>query len=461
VGCRVEQPYPSAYDRQPSAVTPATGYVDDVGYTPTLQPELAPAWLDLVAILNGFAPPPRGGPFAWCELGCGLGLSAIIVAAGNPGGVFHGIDTLPGHISAAREAAEGAGVRNIVFHESDFAAALDQDLPRFQYIVAHGVYSWIGAEAKLAMRRFIDRHLAPGGLVYVSYNAMPGWAADLPFQHLVRALAAAEPGDSIAQFVAAAETIQTLKTAGAAALLASPMAAKGWEEGKGRLPGAYFVHEYLVSDWRPLYVSEARADMAGIGLTPVGSATLRDNFDNFVLRKAARAALDQIDDKDRRDLVRDYFMAQRFRRDVYARAPVTIGEDERRTRLFALPLALACPPEKVTFSMPTEAGTVGFDNAVARQIVARLGAGVLTLDAFPRGETSADDLLTNMLVLCCAGVIQPVSGETIDVGRLNAELARIGQATDIKVLALSSGAAARIRTPADAEAWANFLGPPP
>jgi hypothetical protein len=424
---------------------PHAGYVNDVAYAATFQPELAPAWLDLVAVLGGFAAPRSGGAPAWCELGCGLGLTAIVVAGCNPGALVHGIDASPGHIRAARKAAHDAGVPATSFHALDFAAAIELDLPRFQYIVAHGVYSWIDAEAKFALRRFIDRHLAPGGLVYVSYNAMPGWAADMPFQHLVRALAGDAPGDSVAQFAGAAETIQHLKAAGAAALAASPMAATGWEDTKDRLPKAYFAHEYLAPAWRPLYVDEVRADMAGIGLTPVGSATLRENFDSFVLKRAAREALDRIGDRDRRELVRDYFLFQRFRRDVFGRAPARIGEEERRARLFSLPFALACPPDEVAFAMATQAGTVRFDNPVARRIVERLGDGVLTLEAYRGGGDAADDLLSNMLALCCAGVIQPVAGDCVDVGRLNAALARAGEASRMQVTVMPNGAALRFR----------------
>jgi hypothetical protein len=142
---------------------------------------------------------------------------------------------------------------------------------------------------------------------------------------------------------------------------------------------------------------------------------------------------------------------------VYGRTPARIDEDERRARLFALPFALACPPETVAYSMPTEAGSVGFDNAVARRIVAGLGDGARTLDAYRNGAASADDLLTNMLALCCAGVVHPISEETIDVGRLNDHLARVGEATGTKVIVLPSGAAVRIRTPADQQAWDDFL----
>jgi SAM-dependent methyltransferase len=92
------------------------------------------------------------------------------------------------HIEHGRGIAAEAAIRNVSFHTADFANATELSLPQFDYIVSHGVYSWISPQARAAMRSFIDCHLKPGGLVYLSYNAMPGRAADLPFQRLVRAI---------------------------------------------------------------------------------------------------------------------------------------------------------------------------------------------------------------------------------------------------------------------------------
>jgi SAM-dependent methyltransferase len=164
------------------------GYVADVPYVPLFVRELAPAWLDHVALVSGIAPPDRREGFAWCDLGCGFGRTAAIFAATHPLGRFHGIDMMSAHIDQARRFAADCGISNAHYHAADFAAASGMDLPRFDYIVAHGVYSWVSVESRAALRAFIDRHLNPGGLVYLSYNALPGRAADLPFQRLVRAL---------------------------------------------------------------------------------------------------------------------------------------------------------------------------------------------------------------------------------------------------------------------------------
>jgi hypothetical protein len=404
-------------------------YVTDVPYIANFTPELAPACLDLVAVINGFRPPrqdsalPRrgGGAFTWCELGCGMGLAPIVFAATHPQGVFHGIDAMSAHITRAREIAAKAEIPNLTFHALDFAAASDLALPKFNYIVAHGVYAWIDAAAAAAFRRFIDRHLAPGGLVYVSYNSMPGWAADAPFQHLAYALAAHEPGNSIARFTTVATTIQELHKAGAAALIASPVASD-LKERIAKHPAAYFAHEYLAPAWHPLYVDEVRQAMAEIGLAPIGSATFRDNFDGFVLRQAARDAIATIADADLKELTRDYFLHQRFRRDVFGRMPERIDDAARNAALLGTHFGLKRPAGLTEYYMDTEAGHVAFDNPVARRIVSTLAEGARPLAECGIPAGSEQDLIANALALCAAVMIIPVEASRADVGQVNAAL---------------------------------------
>jgi len=406
-------------------VTAGIRYVTDVPYIAGFTAELAPEWLDLTATICGFAPPRRDPKkpegFAWCELGCGPGIAPIVFAATHPEGVFHGIDAMPEHIARGRAIAERAGLKNLTFHALDFAAARDLDLPKFDYIVAHGVYAWIDDVATASLRRFIERHLKPGGLVYVSYNAMPGWASDGPFQHLIYRLAAGGSGDSIARFAGAADIAEALRKAGAGALVASASAVSMAED-RTKRPEAYFAHEYLAPAWRPRYVDEVRREMADIGLAPVGSATLRDNFDNFVLRAAAREALATIADPDQRELARDYFMFQRFRRDIYGREVRQIDDEARRERLFDSTFALLRPASLFEYKMTTEAGELSFDNPVARKLVATLAEGPRRLRECLEPGADAQDLLANALTLCCAHFVRPVASEPVSVDRVNAAL---------------------------------------
>ncbi|MFN7977442.1 MAG: class I SAM-dependent methyltransferase [Vicinamibacterales bacterium] len=412
-----------ASDRDGTRPGATARYVTDVPYVASFTAELAPAWLDAVATINGVAKPNHGGAVRWCELGCGPGLAPLIFAATHPDGLFHGIDLMPDHIARGRAIATDAGLGNVTLHALDFADACDLDLPAFDYIVAHGVYAWIDDAATAAMRRFIDRHLAPGGLVYVSYNAMPGWAADAPFQHLVRALADGAPGTSLERFAAAAATVQALRASGAPPLESSPIAST-LDDLRARRYPAYFPHEYLAPAWRPRYVDEMRRDMATIGLTPVGSATLRDNFDRLVVTAAGRQTLDAIADPDQRELARDFLMTQAFRRDVYGRAPARIDDATRRARLFDGWLALVQPASTVRFSMSTEAGEVPFDTPVARGLVARLADGPARLRDGVTADTTPDGLLSAAIALMCAGVVRPVAAQAVSVDRINDVLAR-------------------------------------
>ncbi len=445
-------------------------YVTDVPYVAGFTVELAPEWLDLVATICGFAAPPRDDGFTWCELGCGPGMAPIIFAATHPEGVFHGVDAMPDHIARGRAIAERASLGNLTFHALDFAKATALDLPKFDYIVAHGVYAWIDEGAAASMRGFIERHLKPGGLVYVSYNSMPGWASDGPFQYLLYALAEGGAGDSIARFGVAASMAETLRKAGAAALAAS-ITAVGFSEEREKRPEAYFAHEYLAPAWRPRYVDEVRREMAEIGLSPVGSATLRDNFDSYVLRAKAREALAAIADPDQRELARDYFTFQRFRRDVFGRAPRAIDDDERRARLFGMTLALTRPASLVEYKMATEAGDLAFDNPVARGLVATLAEGPRPLSACLAEGVDAQDLLANALTLCCAGVVRPVAGRPVSVDRINAALLEeLDAKTETTFRVLPRGTALRFdgqilvalrdgkELPDVVAPWVDFLG---
>src|SRR5262249_41620823 len=103
---------------------------------------------------------------------------------------------------------------------------------------------------------------------------------------------------------------------------------------------SYLAHEFMAQHWDALFVTDVRSDLATIGLEPVGSATLVENHDAFVLGKAAREALAAIGDKDVRELARDFLVDQFFRCDVFVRDGKRLDEDEQRRRLLANVFAL-------------------------------------------------------------------------------------------------------------------------
>ncbi len=417
------------------------GYIADIPYIRNFIRELAPAWLDHVALVGGFVPPGRENSFAWCDLGCGNGVTAAILAATHPSGIFRGIDAMQEHIGFARSFAADACISNVSFDALDFDSAIEADYPGFDYIVSHGVYTWVSETVRRSLRRFIDRHLKPGGLVYVSYNAMPGRAADLPWQRLVRTLGRTLPGNSQERVMAAVQVARSLTALKAPALILSPLAVSLNEKPES-FSSAYLAHELMNANWEPICVTEMRAAMREIGLQPVGSATLIENHDSFVLRRAAREVLADIADEDARELVRDYFLDQCFRRDVFIREGTRLSEGDRKSRLLRSAFFLARRKDAVEYQMKTPAGTVKFDNRTARHIVGALAGGPRRLAEIAHPDIPERDLIANILVLTSARTVWPVNPDNVSTDALNAAiLRRRGGEQEIPWTALPFGTA--------------------
>ena len=195
------------------------GYISDIEYGPGFYAEQTPAHLDIVCLLRGIEPPvAKGEAFAYCELGCGVGQTALVVAAANPQADVWGFDFNPAHIARARLLARQGAVDNIRFEEDSFEQLADgerADLPLFDYITLHGVWSWVSLENRQHIVRFIDRYLKPGGLVYVSYNAQPGWSNAGPLQRLLRMGAGLSQARSDKRVLQALDLAQAFSEAGA------------------------------------------------------------------------------------------------------------------------------------------------------------------------------------------------------------------------------------------------------
>jgi SAM-dependent methyltransferase len=420
------------------------GYATDIPYLRDFKHQLAPAWLDHVALVAGVEPPARNSGFAWCDLGCGQGVTANILAATHPGGTFHAIDAMPAHIDHARRLAAEAAIPNVRFHAVDFMSAADLDLPLFDYIVAHGVYSWVDATSRRALRRFFDRRLKSGGLVYVSYNAMPGWSRDLPFQRLARELARGFAGDSAARFAAALGIIRTLAAADVPALAPSFIIGELEQRPEDYTP-SYLVHEFMPAGWQPLYVTEARAAMKAIGFAPVGSTTLIENLDPLMLSAKARGILDSIADEDLRELVRDFCLDQRFRCDVFARGNRRLGGEQRCDALVASTFALARPASAIRYSAATPAGFHPYNNPTARAMISALAEGPRSLAELTGVSAPPQDLATNILLLCAVGDAIPVEPPRAPVEPLNHVIfQRLDGPEEIRWLALPCGTALNI-----------------
>jgi SAM-dependent methyltransferase len=131
-----------------------------------------PDRLASVATLYGMTPAPVDGCRV-LEVGCGDGGNLIPMAYSLPDSSFLGIDTAAEAIAAGQQAIAELGLRNVELLATDLRE-LDGQGAAFDYIVAHGLYSWVPIEVREALLYLCSERLAPQGVAFISYNALPG-----------------------------------------------------------------------------------------------------------------------------------------------------------------------------------------------------------------------------------------------------------------------------------------------
>lgn len=145
---------------------------DAVAYPGHSFSQTHPSRLATIAHFHGMSPVPPAA-MRLLELGCGRGGNLIPMAAEFPDSRFLGIDLSGDSIRQARENAAELGLRNLEFRQADILT-LTPELGRFDYIIAHGVYSWVPDAVRERIIALYGELLAPQGVAYVSYNALPG-----------------------------------------------------------------------------------------------------------------------------------------------------------------------------------------------------------------------------------------------------------------------------------------------
>ena len=107
------------------------------------------------------------------ELGCGAGGNLVPMACGLPDARFLGIELAGRPVEIGRDLAAALGLSNIELRECD-VLDLPADIGEFDYIIAHGVYSWVSAPVRDALMSVFGRHLSAEGIAYLNFNALPG-----------------------------------------------------------------------------------------------------------------------------------------------------------------------------------------------------------------------------------------------------------------------------------------------
>jgi SAM-dependent methyltransferase len=332
-------------------MTWSNGYFTDLNYTHGYYTEMSPATLRLACLCNGVEAQIPEAP-SYLELGFGQGVSINMHAAASTGS-YWGTDFNPSQTLEARKLAEASGANIRLFDDSFEEFSRRDDLPDFDVIALHGIWSWISQKNRETITDIVRRKLRPGGVAYISYNCLPGWAPAIPIRKLMSLYKdqgvgkVATPNDMID---GALRSIEEIASAGSAYFRENP-SARHQVKAMAQQGRNYLAHEYMNADWHLEHFADMVHSLDGAKLTYVGSARLLDGIDVFQMEDDAIKLISRIGHPVMRETVRDYMINRRFRTDIFVKGARFLSGVEHRdawnAQLFVLSRSLIDIPKKI------------------------------------------------------------------------------------------------------------------
>jgi SAM-dependent methyltransferase len=241
---------------------------DVVPYTSYPYARTHPDRLETVGRLFGMAPAPAGACRV-LELGCASGGNLVPMAEQLPGSEFVGLDLGARQIEDGRATVRALGLSNVELRHADILD-VDASWGEFDYVICHGVYSWVEPRVQRGILRILVERLRPQGIGLVSYNTYPGWHLREAVRHMIRWHAARfdDPAQRAAQGGALVDFLaNAVDPAGAyGQLLRREL------EVLQRTGADYLFHEHLEEVNTPLYFHEFVERAHAEGLQYLGDA---------------------------------------------------------------------------------------------------------------------------------------------------------------------------------------------
>ncbi len=351
----------------------------------------APSHLALASLWHNGPASPLGS-FRAAELGCGDGANLLALAFYGPQAELSGFDNASTCEDRARRAIQAVGIDNLTFHRRDLGSLKPPDHGPLDYIVIHGVFSWIAADVRRAVLDFCRAALAPGGLAYISFNTYPGWSMrGMVRDLLLRSLEVIEApiGDKGQRAIeVAGALVEDLPSRDSAygALLAREL-----ERVRDSQP-FYVLHEYLAEHNRPFWFRDFTELVRDHGLDHLTDAQFC-RPEGQVPRELVAALGARGLDPVRREETIDLLCERHFRASVLCRDDAPRSELTRRELLDRVHIATALSARSdpfvldegivETFTGP-EGWEVTLDSAITKAAVLLLAA------QFPRGARLAE-----------------------------------------------------------------------
>jgi SAM-dependent methyltransferase len=314
---------------------------EDIPYESKPHYPMHPDSIGTLGVLFGMNP-AKASRCRVLELGCATGMNVICLADAFPDSEFVGIDLSPSQIAAGNQLVERAGLKNITLRAASITD-IDESWGQFDYILSHGVFSWVPTFVQEKIFEISKRLLAPQGIAYISYNAYPGWHLRSIVRDMMQyyGQSFSDPGQRVEQ--ARALLSFMARSAPDSSTPYSRLLANE-AEGLSQAPDSYLFHEHLEEVNSPLYFHQFVDRAAKHGLQFMSEAWQHTILDD--LPQETQNALQGIS----QDLIQleqfaDFLTNRTFRRTLLCHAEVQLDRAPQESTIASLLVSALAEPK--------------------------------------------------------------------------------------------------------------------
>lgn len=331
------------------------GYVTDITYTKGYYGILNPLRIKLCFLAQGLLPPPISNA---CELGFGQGITLNFNAVSS-NAQWYGTDFNASQAFFAKHLSNISKAPLRIYDDSFEEFLKRDDLPQFDFIALHGIYSWVSDEIKDQIIEFIKKKLNVGGVCLISYNCQVGWASIEPLRDFVRTYShyltplskassnRAKEGLDFINALMALPCAETLKNARLNSLLST----------LSRMDSTYLAHELLNESHTAFNFLEISQSLSRAKLEFATYANFADHLVSIQLLPEEQELLSQVaHNRPIYEMLKDLMFSTSFRTDYWAKGIVQLNEAEAMQELLKLKVILTTPFSKIDYEIKTYRG---------------------------------------------------------------------------------------------------------
>ncbi|WP_151980925.1 class I SAM-dependent methyltransferase [Acinetobacter guerrae] len=390
------------------------GYVVDVPYPTFVHRQMMPSWLTMLTQLEGIRGPDIEKPYRYLELGCAMGIQLHLNAAANPIGHFVGVDFNPQQLMVAEEGVQTTKNSNIEFIQADFESFLEYDIEPFDFIVTHGVWSWISEENQNFIIKIINKLLKKNGILYCSYMSHPGATGLTSIQKLMFEMSRNLNGDSAKKAAQSLNLVRAIGNANAGLFRKIPSLTQELSElAQDKIN--YVAHDFLSEYWQPQHSADMIRQFGKIGLSYIASAGIMENLNRLTLPVEIQNIIKTLPLITLQETVKDISLNTLQRQDIYIKERQQLSQTELESVYSNMKFGLLPDaPVGKDLNQDPKIGRIKDAIDYFRKILtllSRQDASILELSKDLNQSLTLRQLTDMVLVLVWAGYIHPLRSD--------------------------------------------------